>query len=205
MYVPKYAAVTDTDLLHDFIQTYSFGTLSTHADGNVYTNHFPFLIDRTSNTLLTHMARSNPQWKHLEANPRALAVFQGPHAYISPSYYVGTLEVPTWSYTAVHAYGPAEIIHDADGIETILAESVRVFESQKDGTPWIYNLPADFKAQLTKAIVGVRIRIESLEGKFKLSQNRDAADYESVVQEFAKRDDDNSRALLKYMSLTRPR
>ena len=148
------------------------------------------------------MARSNPQWNHIESGSPVLIVFQGPHAYISPSIYVNKLNVPTWNYTAVHVYGKAKAIHDAESIEEILVKTVEKFESERP-IPWKYDLPQGFRDKLIKAIVGFEINVERIESKFKLSQNRSVEDYESVVKEFSKLPDPNSQELLRYMAATK--
>ncbi|MBI3566102.1 MAG: FMN-binding negative transcriptional regulator [Elusimicrobia bacterium] len=199
MYVPRYAEQTDVAALHEFIAAHPFGTLVTAA-GGLEANHFPFLLDAEEGTLWTHLARANPQTAALRGGAPCLAVFAGPHAYVSPALYAGALNVPTWNYTAVHARCEAELVEDDAAIEDILKRTVARFDDR-----WTYDLPADFTAQLRRAIVGVRLRIAALEGKFKLSQNRDAADRAAVLAGFEARSDDNSRALAAYMRKTDPR
>ncbi len=193
MYLPKYAARRDRDALHDFIVAHPFGTLVTAA-GGLDANHYPFLLDAPAGTLWTHVARANPQTAALRTGAPCLAVFTGPHAYVSPSLYAKTLNVPTWNYTAVHARCEAELIEDDDAIEDILRRTVAQFDDR-----WRYDLPADFTARLRNAIVGVKLRVVALDGKFKLGQNRDAEDYASLLSAFESRTDDNSRALAAYM------
>jgi len=203
MYVPKYAQRDESSLIHKFILEHPFATLMTY-DREPYANHFPFLFEPNGNggRLMSHMARSNGQWRQLEADPRALVVFQGAHSYISPSIYANSLNVPTWNYMAVHVYGRAKIIHDPDRIEKILQATVERFESNRD-QPWKYDLPEEFRSKLVKAIVGFEIDIERVESKFKLSQNRAPEDYAAVVEEFLKRTDENGREMLAYMHLTK--
>lgn len=203
MYVPKYAQFDEPNLIYEFMESHSFATIVTHQK-DLFANHFPFLIGRENGriTLSGHMARNNPQWKHLESGSQVLVIFQGPHAYISPGIYVNKLNVPTWNYTAVHLYGRARAMHDAASIENILTRTVEKFENQRT-QPWKYDLPQDFRGELIKAIVGFEIEVERVEGKFKLSQNRDAKDYIAVIEEFTKHTDSNSKELLKYMTATR--
>lgn len=198
MYIPKYAGVRDNETLHEFIKKHSFGTLVTAA-GGIAANHYPFLLDAKAGTLVTHLARTNPQYRAIQDGGRCLAIFQGPHAYVSPLMYVKKLHVPTWNYTAVHAECEAGLIEDDGAIEDILRRTVAAYDAE-----WKYELPPEFTAQLRQAIVGVTLKIVKLEGKFKLSQNRDREDYESVLRAFGERTDDNSRALLSYMRKTNP-
>jgi transcriptional regulator len=198
MYIPKYAESKDPAALHEFIEAHSFGMLVTAAEG-IVANQYPFLLDAAEGTLWTHLARANPQAAALRGGAPCLAVFTGPHAYVSPAAYVKKLHVPTWNYTAVHVRCEAALVEEDAGIEDILRRTVARFDDR-----WKYELPADFTAQLRKAIVGVKLKIVGLEGKFKLSQNRDAEDYASVLKSFAARTDDNSRELTAYMRKTSP-
>jgi transcriptional regulator len=203
MYVPKYARNDDPNLIREFIESHPFATLISHK-AEMYANHFPFLVNGENGrlTLSSHMARSNPQWEQIDGSG-VLLIFQGPHAYISPSFYVNKLNVPTWNYTAVHAYGKARTIHDISVIEGILSKTVEKFESLRE-EPWKYDLPEDFRRKLTEAIVGFEVDVERIESKFKLSQNRTPDDYQAVVSALSKLSDQNSKELLKYMFTTRP-
>lgn len=198
MYIPAYAERHDVGLLHEFIEAHSFGTLISAANG-ITANHYPFILDAEEGVLWTHLARANPQRGELKDRAKCLAIFQGPHAYISPLHYVERRNVPTWNYTAVHAECEATLIEDDQGIEDILRRTVSRFDKR-----WTYDLPEEFKSRLRQAIVGVRLKMTKLEGKFKLSQNRSKEDYESVLRAFEARSDDNSRELLAYMRKTSP-
>lgn len=203
MYIPKYANQEDRDLILDFMDEYPFATIITPQ--NLCANHFPLLLERNGDgeMLVGHMAKANSQWRELVDKQQVLAIFQGPHSYISPSIYVNKLNVPTWNYTAVHAYGKATVTHDATKIEEILFKTINRFEGMRK-TPWKYDLPKDFRNQLVHAIVGFEIRIEKIEAKFKLSQNRSSEDYQAVFREFSLCEDANGMALFKYMKLTQP-
>jgi transcriptional regulator len=204
MYIPKYAKHDDPNLIREFIDSHPFATLITQQPG-LFVNHFPFLLSHENERLVlsSHMARNNPQWKHIEDKSEVLIIFQGPHAYISPSMYVNKLNVPTWNCTAVHVYGRAKAIHDAAAIEEILTKTLEKFESRRD-RPWEYNLPQDFRDNLIKAIVGFEIEAERSEGKFKLSQNRAPEDYEAVIANLSTSRDPGTEELLKYMAATKP-
>lgn len=204
MYVPKYAEVTDREFLKTFIADHNFGELISISDNAPYGGHYPFLVEEEDGKMIlfTHLARSNPQWKHFATKPNCVAIFTGPHSYISPKYYESSLQVPTWSYTAVHVNASVEVVNNGELERQLMARLVRHHE-EKNGTNWNYELPEEFHQKLLRAIVWLRLTETKLEGKFKLSQNREKADYEKTIAEFSGRVSDNDRELLKYMKLTR--
>src|SRR4051794_14540219 len=130
MYIPAAFAEADLARLHDFIEQNSFGLLVSPFDGEPFASHLPFLLERTAGphgTLVGHMARANPQWQ-AAAGQTALAIFSGPHAYISPTWYEAEQVVPTWNYAAVHVYGRVQTIEDESALLDIVREMVRVYE-----------------------------------------------------------------------------
>lgn len=173
MYIPKAFAETDPDRLRAFIRQHGFGTLVTHTTGGVHISHVPMQL--SGDTLVGHLAAANPQCEHLKAGAAAVCIFQGPHAYVSPTWYTNP-GVPTWNFTAVHASGPATAIIEPG----LLREHVEALAEQYESTredPWT----PDYPDSMLGAIVGFRVSIETLEGKFKLSQNRPAADRRGVI------------------------
>src|SRR5437868_1770814 len=129
MYVPAAFAEADPTTLHDFIEQNSFGLLVSQVEGLPFASHLPFLLDRTAGphgTLVGHLARANPQWREA-AGQTALAVFSGPHAYVTPSWYEAENVVPTWNYAAVHARGPVELVEGRDDLLVIVRRSVAVY------------------------------------------------------------------------------
>ncbi len=199
MYIPAYASVPDRPLLVKFLREHSFGIL---VGADFSANHYPFLITEEGDDLVlwTHLARSNSQWKDLDGK-ECLAVFSGPHGYISPSHYVNPLNVPTWNYTAVHAHGEVSVVSDPMIVQQRMNELVKDHEA-RSGTNWNYDLPEEFHRQLLAAIVWLRIRVTKLEGKFKLSQNRKREDYDRLVEALCERP--GYEELLSYMRLTDP-
>src|SRR5438477_9886629 len=158
MYVPPHFAVSDPATLHDFIERHSFGLLVSQVDGVPFASHLPFLLDRAAGphgTLVGHMARANPQWRQAHGQT-ALAIFSGPHTYISPTWYEAEQVVPTWNYAAVHASGPVEVVEDAEALLDILRRSVQVYESPMP-RPWSFDPSSPFVGRLLKQIVGLRI------------------------------------------------
>jgi transcriptional regulator len=172
MYVPAHFAETNPATLHDFIERHSFGLLVSQVGGTPFATHLPLLLDRDvgpHGTLVGHMARANPHWREF-AGQTALAVFSGPHAYVSPTWYESENVVPTWNYVAVHAYGPVELVEDRDTVFDIVRRSVKVYESGMP-RPWVLGEMSTFLDRMLSQIVGFRIAIERIEGKWKLNQN----------------------------------
>lgn len=204
MYLPSHYEIKDLPLLCSFIEDYPFGSLVTNSNSELNANHYPFLIDHAGEiTLWTHLARSNPQWKNFMHSPDCLLIFTGPHAYISPTYYENKLNVPTWNYTAVHLNCDAEIVEDVLEQKVLMKRLVESFERQ-NSTQWNFDLPEEFSNKLLNAIVWIKFKVKKIDGKFKLSQNREKSDYQKVLTEFSNRTSDNDRELLKYMKLTMP-
>lgn len=198
MYVPPAFAVTNRETLHAFIEANSFGQLVSVLDGMPFVSHLPFLLDRDSNTLVGHMARANPQWQQL-ADQTALCVFAGPHAYVSPTWYEAENTVPTWNYVAVHAYGRVQLVEDTAALLDIVRQSVNVYERGMP-EPWTLGENSTFLERLAQQIVGFRIVIERIEGKWKLNQNHPAERRAKVARALGERPDENSRAIAELMA-----
>jgi transcriptional regulator len=183
MYIPKAFREDDIPTLHTFMQAYSFATLVTQQNGVPFATHLPFILDTVRGphgTLLAHMARANPQWQDFKSAQEVLVIFQGPHAYISPSWYEVELSVPTWNYAAVHAYGLPRLIEDREELYTLLKTLIHTHEAHFE-KPWPFQLSDDYLQKMMRGISGFEIEITRLEGKFKLSQNRTAAERANVI------------------------
>jgi transcriptional regulator len=181
MYIPSANRVDELQALHTLMQEYSFATLITIDHGRPFATHLPFMLDTTRGaygTLIGHMARANPQWRHFDPTSEVLTIFQGPHTYISPAWYTQTNAVPTWNYAVVHVYGTPQLIEDEADLYKMLTSLVNLHESDKQ-PPWSIAW-SDSQHKLLKAIVGFEIPITQLEGKFKLSQNRSLDDQSGV-------------------------
>jgi transcriptional regulator len=197
MYIPKTFEVTDVSTLHEFIETYSFGTLVTVGGEQAIATRIPLILDRASGrhgTLLGHVARANPQWRSFDGNRQCLVMFDGPHAYVSPSWYATSPAVPTWNYASVHVYGTARPIHDAEQLSALVDRLVSIYEAGMP-QPWSGELPVEFKAGMLKAIVGFAVEIDRIEGKFKLGQNRPVEDRIGTVVRLESSSDPAARAL----------
>jgi transcriptional regulator len=174
LYTPNSFKVDDPEVLRSFIAQHSFGTLVTFDGQAPHATHLPMMLSGPAaegGLLVFHMARANPQWRHFESATEVLAIFTGPHSYVSPVWYAGSPNVPTWNYTAVHIYGRAKIVADQHRFAQLLSELVEFYEAPRENR-WNYDIPADYREQMMKAIVGVELTITRVEGKFKLSQNR---------------------------------
>ena len=176
LYVPPHFRVDDPEALFDFVAANAFGTLVSGGSAGLHVSHIPFLPERGSDgqvRLLGHVARANGHWEALEGAAHLLAIFQGPHGYVSPGWYQNHPSVPTWNYAVVHAHGRARLMDEAELHELVIRLS-NTYEAGRP-KPWrAGDLPADYVATMLKAIVGFEMVVERLEGKFKLSQNRPA-------------------------------
>ena len=206
MYVPRAFAVDDIPMLHQQMLATPLPVLVTHASQGMIASHVPLLLnpdEGACGTLYGHLARANPHGKALAEGTETLVIFSGEQAYISPSFYPGKAEhgkaVPTWNYLAVHAYGTAEVFEDA---ERLLALVSRLSSKHEAGRsqPWsVSDAPADYIDSMLKAIVGFRLPITRLDGKRKLSQNRDAADQAGVRQGLLANSNPQDHALAHLM------
>jgi transcriptional regulator len=202
MYIPHHFRQDDPSELAGFITNNSFGTLVTVLDGVPFATPLPFLFDSErglQGSVRGHMARANPQWHHLESpNNEVMVLFQGPHGYVSPSWYKESPSVPTWNYMAVHVYGVARITSLEELID-ILRTTVLTYEQPRDN-PWRFDsLSDEYVEKMSRGIVGFEIDITRVEGKFKLSQNRSEEDVFSVIHELEQSGRPESCALAEAM------
>ena len=202
MYVPEVYSEQDRARLEALIEGHGFALLVTSdAAGRPTASHLPFLYDANRGahgTLLGHMARANPQWQQFGDGSEALVIFWGPHAYVSPSWYESQPSVPTWNYATVHAYGRPRLVEDGEAVRAMLHRLVETNEAGFE-TPWRMDLPEDYEARMVGSIVVFEIEIARLEGKFKLSQNRDAADRATVARQLAASGRDDAVGVARLM------
>jgi transcriptional regulator len=180
MYTPRFNRIADRAVLIEAMQAYSFAILFGPQTGSepaapLTATHLPLVVrDEGPHGLLEgHFARANRHWQTL-AGRETLVVFSGPHSYVSPALYVDPLSVPTWNYIAVHAYGTLELVEDEAGKDALLAGLIRVHEPGFE-EKW-QAMPEGFRRSMLAVVVGFRIVITRIEGKFKLSQNRGEAE-----------------------------
>jgi len=201
MYIPEAFKQPDPSKLFELIEKNSFGLLISQVDGEPFASHLPFLIDRTPlphGALIGHMALANPQWRQAEGQ-KVLAIFSGPHAYISPTWYESEPAVPTWNYVAVHVYGTLQLIQDTAALGNLLGNFVEQYESALP-RPWEFDAGTDYAKKMMKAIAGFRIDISRIEGKWKLNQNRPQDQRERVVRTLQTFSDENSQAVAALMN-----
>jgi transcriptional regulator len=195
MYIPQHFTEHDQAEILRFIAAHAFGILVTVEAGVPFASHIPFLLEQGDTPMLSgHLAKANPQWQHLAANSQVLAIFQGAHAYVSPTWYAGA-GVPTWNYTAVHVYGKVRVIHDTAWLQAQVERLSHHYEGDAPNA-WIPSYPA----KMLDAIVGFEITIESLQAKYKLSQNRNAADQHNVMQALEASGGENERGVAALMA-----
>jgi transcriptional regulator len=201
MYVPAAFAQTETSALHDFIDAHDFGLLVSNGPDGLIASHLPFMVDRSKGdqgTLYAHVARANPQWQTITQG-EAMAVFQGPHGYISPSWYKTHPAVPTWNYAAAHVYGRVAFIDDTAKLEAMMHKLVARYESQRP-QPWtLAGVPQKFIDGMLKGIVGLEMTVTRIDGKWKLSQNRSTTDRRSVIAALGDSEYEGDRTLGAYM------
>jgi transcriptional regulator len=200
VYLPSHFTETREDVLLAHIERYDFALLVTQGNGLI-ASQVPFLIERRDGKLylLGHLARPNPQCADLAAGAEALAVFHGPHAYVSPSWYQAGPAVPTWNYASVHVYGTAHTISDKDWLSDLLRRLSERHET-REAMPWrMQDQPEAFLNGMMNGIVGFEIAISRLEGKFKLSQNRPAGDRPRIIAALEARDDADSHGVARLM------
>jgi transcriptional regulator len=200
MYIPASFAETDPAALHHLMQRHSFATLVSQGEGEPFASHLPLLIEHfpaPHGRLLGHMARANPQWRSADGQ-RVLAIFHGPHAYVSPTWYEAANVVPTWNYAVVHAYGRLRLV-GPERLREIVRRTVDRYESGRPA-PWSMDAPDPaFVEKLLESIVGFEIDVDRLEGKWKLSQNHSAERREKVIHALQNAGDDEAQLVAGMM------
>jgi len=197
------AAFTESrpEVLVEHIERYDFGLLVSRSDDGIVASHVPFVVDRDGDNLHlhAHLARPNPQVRQLARGGEVLAIFHGPHAYISPNWYGSGPSVPTWNYIDVHAYGIVRLVEDGDWLRRLLRRLSERHEARSP-VPWrMDELPESYVEGMLRGIIGLDISVTRLEGKYKLSQNRPASDRPRVIAALEDRGDADSQAVARLM------
>ena len=208
MYLPPHFAETRPEELHRIIREHPLGMLVTHSGTSLDANHLPFEFDPDQGpqgTLLAHIARANPLWTDFSAGAEVMVVFRGVEGYISPNWYPSKHEthrqVPTWNYEVVHVHGRLSIMDDEKFVRGVVARLTREHEATEP-RPWkMGDAPKDYMDDMVSKVVGIEIEITRLEGKRKLSQNRESRDIRHAINELVRRD---QQALAATMSAAMP-
>ena len=203
MYVPAHFAVSSPEALHDLIARHPLGTLVTQAGGGLDANHLPFALSPGSGpqgVLLAHVARANPLWREVADGDPVLVIFRAEQAYISPNWYPSKHEthrqVPTWNYRVVHVHGHIRVRDDVRFVRGVVSRLTHDHEDVRP-RPWrMADAPQDYLDSMLANIVGIEVEISRLEGKFKLSQNRETRDIRGAAEALA---DEGQEALAQRM------
>jgi transcriptional regulator len=181
MYIPEFNRVRDHAEILSFVQAYPFAILVSASDSGPFATHIPILVRSNDNQMVLHghMAKANPHWGLLENGQETMAIFHGPHAYISPSLYESRESVPTWNYAAVHVYGHARAFSEPSWLLDEAREIIQAFDPAYFAQ-WS-SLSDKFRNGMLKHIVGFEIVASRIEAKFKISQNRTKADQAAVI------------------------
>jgi len=203
MYLPKHFEQPDREAMARLLATHPLATLAWNSADGLTAEHLPLMWDCGAGdgehgTLRGHVARANPVWREA-AGAEVLAVFRGPQAYITPSWYASKAEtakvVPTWNYAVVHARGTLRATEDAAWLRALVGRLTDTHEASRAQRWQVEDAPADYIQQMLRAIVGIEIQITSLQSKWKLSQNRSAADREGVAAGLEALDSEAARAM----------
>ena len=205
MYIPEYFRMEDEDELHNFIRQNSFAILVTIAEGKPLASHIPVELEKDENgkfILRGHVAKNNPQSISIAEAKSALMIFQSAHSYVSSGWYAH-LNVPTWNYTAVHVYGALRKMKDEE-LYNSLVQIVNRYETNEENPVKVEKMPIDFVSQMLKGVTGFELNIESIQGNFKLSQNRNAEDYKNIISHLEQSGESNSMKVADEMKKRKP-
>lgn len=199
IYLPQHFTIEQRTALRAIMDAYPFATLVSVADGEPYFTHLPLVArdEGEAIVLLGHIARANPHQRQLRDGTPVVAIFHGPHAYVAPRWYTTREAVPTWNYIVVHAHGRLVRVEDSAGKERILKALIDAHDPAYRAQ-WDEGLSEQFRERMKGGIVGLRVAVERIEGKFKLSQNRPAQDRANVAAAM-QRGGDDARAMAAWM------
>lgn len=197
MYIPKHFKIKELAETYDIIQENSFATLFSQHNGMPFATHLPLVLDKENTYLYGHFARPNPQWKDIE-NQTVLAIFPGPHCYISPSWYETNKAVPTWNYLTVHVYGEVELLEDEHELIGSLHDMVLKYEAP-DSAYRLQDVDIKFLDGMQKGIQGFKIKINKIEGTAKLSQNHPLQRQELIVNQLEQISNTNEQQISLLM------
>ena len=201
MYIPRLFEERDQTRLFDLMRTHNFATLVTAVNNTPQITHLPFIVEPgqgLNGTLFGHFARGNAHWKSFRSGDPATVIFQGPHSYVSPRWYRDQSNVPTWNYAVVHVNGPVELLRDKSAVLDIVSR-LTGYHEQEAQDPWLVSNAGKSLDRLLSAIVGFRIPIQTMEGKFKLSQNRSVINQRAVMGKLARSSNPSIKGVAELM------
>ncbi len=204
MYVPKHFSVDHLPAIQQFMRDHAFATLVNCDEGAPVATHIPLELqvkDDSSSTLVGHISRANPQWKTIATNNKAMAIFTGPHAYVSSSWY-NHENVPTWNYIAIHVSGSLRII-EGEELKQRMGELMAKYEAGVENPQSFYDMSEEKIARKLRGIVGLELQVEKVEANYKLSQNRNDEDYQNIIKELEQLNDYNAAEIAKEMAKLR--
>ena len=201
MYTPEYFKNTDIASVRDFIRKNGFGILVNTIEGRPFATHIPLELSQDESRLLGHVSKANIQWKHFEANNNVLAIFMGPHTYVSSSWY-NHENAPTWNYITVHVYGKIQVI-EGEALRKSLKELLDKYERHSANPVSMEKMSPAFLKGSLNGLVGFEIEITEIQASYKLSQNRDDESYENIILELGKREDADSHKIAEAMRVNR--
>jgi transcriptional regulator len=200
MYVPDSFKIDDQAKIEAFLERYDFATIVSAPPSGMMATHVPLVLRRGPSGLILvgHVARANSHWQLMNGAVESLAIFLGPHSYVSPTWYESGPAVPTWNYATVHAYGRPQAKHDATFLRDLLSELVLRYE--KGPQSWrIEDLPPDFSEELVSAIVAFEMPVDRIEAKFKMGQNRSPEDRAGTIAGLQRDPSPEAAALAAFM------
>lgn len=200
MYVPEHFEFGPLERQHDLIRAHSFGLLVSHAGTAPFASHLPFELDADAGALGTlrgHVARKNSHWQAFDGEVEALAVFSGPHAYVSPNWYPAGQRLPTWNYVTVHVTGAPRVITDANAVRALLGRMVLQVEGEGGWSP--AEQTPEYLEGMQRGVVAFEIPIAGIEGKAKLGQNHSAAHRRGAVEGLRGVGGDDAHAVADWM------
>jgi transcriptional regulator len=201
MYIPKHFAFDEPAEIQGFVREFPFATLISTVDGVPLATHLPLMLDMrvgAHGMLRGHVARANPHWRAFDDSAtESLAIFHGPHTYISPRWYQEGPAVPTWNYVAVHMYGRPQILTSTEDLLADLDAMVNVFEPDGQAS---HIITREYEERLAAGIVGFRMEVTWVEGKRKLSQNKTVADQAGIAAALALAEDPDATVYREYLA-----
>lgn len=202
MYTPAHFKNTNADEVKDFIRANSFAALTSFTGTKLVATHIPLELTADAQCLQGHLSKANPQWKYFTDQSEVMAIFTGPHTYISSSWYDHE-NVPTWNYIAVHVYGKVRTI-EGDELYQALKKLVDHYEASSANPVSMEKMSPEYVRKSMNGLVGFEIRITNIEAAYKLSQNRDDKNYKNITTELRKRTDVDSHHIAEAMDKIRP-